>query len=64
LYDCDATLFLNVYSYLLFLGEGWLPLVASHLPHLRRLCLEGCDSVRDEYVEELVASVPELKVIK
>jgi len=30
LYDCDATVFLNVYSYLVFVGERWLALVPSH----------------------------------
>jgi len=38
--------------------------VPSCLPHLRRLCLGGCCAVWNEYVEELVAAVPELKVIK
>jgi hypothetical protein len=64
LYDCDATVLLNVYSYLLFVGEEWLALVPSHLPHLRQLCLKYCDNVCDEYVEELMAAVPELEVIK
>jgi len=44
-----------------FVGQGWLALVPSHLPHLRELYLEGCD-VCDKYIEELVAAVPELKV--
>jgi hypothetical protein len=64
LYDCDATILLSVYSYLVFVGEGYLALVPSHLPHLRVLCLSGCDYVCDKYVEELMAAVPELKVIK
>jgi len=62
-YDCDATVLLNVYSYLVFVGEGWLALVPSHLPHLRRLGLNYCYEVRAEYVDELVAAVPELEVI-
>jgi hypothetical protein len=62
--DFDATAFLNVYIYLVFVGEGYLALVPSHLPHLRRLCLVGCDNVCVKYVEELVAAVPELKVFK
>jgi len=53
----------NVYVFLLFVGNGWLTLVPSHLPHLRVLCLVDCDSVWDQYVEELVAAAPELKVI-
>jgi len=64
-YDCDAKVLLNVYSYLLFvIGNGWSDLVPSHLPHLRLLCLEGSYNVRDEYVEELVAALPDLKVFK
>jgi len=62
-YDCDATVLLNVHSYLVFVGEGWLALVPSHLPHLRRLGLNYCYEVRAEYVDELVAAVPELEVI-
>ena len=63
MYDCDATVLLGVYSYLVFVGNGWLGLLPSCLPHLRELCLEGCCSVCVQYVEDLVASVPELKVI-
>ena len=37
MYGCDATVLLNVYSYLVFVGEGWLALVPSCLPHLRVL---------------------------
>ena len=64
MYDCDAAVLLNVYIYLVFVGEGWLALLPSHLPHLRVLCLVFCDNVCDKYVEGLVAAVPELKVIK
>ena len=65
MYDCDdATVLLNVYSYLVFVGAGRLALVPSHLPHLRRLRLIGCVNVRHEYVEELVAAVPELEFVK
>ena len=63
MYDCDATVLLNVYTYLVFVGEGFLALVPSNLPHLRRLCLSSCYNVCDKYVEELVAAVPELEVI-
>jgi len=55
---------LNGYSYLVFEGEGWLELVPSHLPHLRLLCLQHCLNVCNKYVEELVATVPQLKIIK
>jgi hypothetical protein len=64
LYDRVATVLLNVYIYLVFVGEGYLALVSSHLPNLRVLGLKDCNNVRDEYVEELAAAVPELKVIK
>jgi len=45
-------------------GNGWLELVPSYLPHLRRLCLSGCSNVSDKYLEELAASVPDLEIIK
>jgi hypothetical protein len=64
MYDCDAaTVLLNVYIYLVFVGKGYFALVPSHLPHLRLLNLEQCDNVCDEYLEELVAALPELVVI-
>jgi hypothetical protein len=47
-----------------FVGEGYLALVSSCLPHLRKLVLVGCKNVCIKYVEELVAAVPELNVIK
>jgi hypothetical protein len=62
MYDGDAIFLLDVYVYLLFVGKRYLKLVPSHLPHLRELCLVGCDNVCDKYVEELVAAAPELKV--
>jgi hypothetical protein len=64
MYDCDETVLLNVYIHLVFVGEGWLALVPSHLPHLRVLWLVKCINVCDKYVEELVAAVPELEVIR
>ena len=64
MYDCDATVLLNVYIYLVFVGNGWLPLVPSCLPHLIELYLVGCDNVCDKYVQELVAAVPALMVMK
>jgi hypothetical protein len=62
LYICDATVFLNVYSCLVFLGEC-LALVPSHLPHLRKLGLQACHRICDKYVDELVTAVPELEFI-
>ena len=58
LYDCYATILMNVYIYLLFVGEGYLALVPSCLPHLRRLVLSHCKNVRNEYVFELEAAEP------
>ena len=60
---CDVTVLFNVYVFLLFVGNGWLTLVPSHLPHLRVLGLVNCDSVCDQYVEELVDAVLGLKII-
>jgi len=54
---------LNFTFCIVFLGE-FLVLVPSHLPHLRLLRLEHCNRLCDKYVEELLAAVPELKVIK
>ena len=61
-YDCDATLLLNVYIHLVFVGNGWLSLLPSCLPHLRELFLVGCNNVCDKYVEELAAAVPALHI--
>ena len=61
--DCDGTVLLNVYIYLVFAGNGYLTVLPSHLPHLRRLCLRDSYNVCDKYVAELVASAPELVVI-
>ena len=63
MYDCDAAVLLNVYIYLVFVGEGWLALLPSHLPHLRELGLVGCINVCEKYIEELMAAAPELKFI-
>jgi len=60
--DCDATVLLNVYVYLMFLGNGWLAVVPSNLPRLRRLCLEHCFYVCNKYVDELLAAAPEVKI--
>ena len=62
LYACDATVLFNVYIYLVFVGKGCLALVPLHLPHLRRLCLEYFGRGVHEYVEKLVAALPELEV--
>jgi hypothetical protein len=62
LYKCDATVLLDVYSYLVFVGEC-LALVPSHLPYLRKLGLQACHNMCDKYVDELVAAVRELEFI-
>jgi len=58
MYDCDATILLNVYIHLLFVGNGYAALVTSNLPCLTELSLRECENVRDEYVQELEAAVP------
>jgi hypothetical protein len=63
MYDCDATILLNVYIYLVFVGEGWLALVPSCLPDLRELRFLTCDKLCYKYVEELAEAVPDLKVM-
>ena len=63
LYDCDATELSIIYIYLVFVGNGWLALVPSHLPHLRELSLNCCRNVCDKYIKELVTAVPGLVVI-
>jgi hypothetical protein len=47
-----------------FVGEGWMAIVPSCLPSLKILCLKFCDNLCDNYVEELLAAVPELEVFK
>ena len=53
MYGCDATVLLNVYIHLVFLGNGYAALVPSNLPHLTLLSLMWCENVREEYVKEL-----------
>ena len=64
LYGCNARVLFNVYIYRVFVGEEYLALVPLFLPHLRELCLWACYSVVDKYVEELEATVPDLKITK
>ena len=47
----------------MFVGNEWLALVPSSLPHLRKLCFMACYNVVDKYVEDLMAAVPELDVL-
>ena len=53
MYDCDATVLLNVYIHLVFVGNGYVALVSSNLPCLRKLFLMGCTNVHSDYVKEL-----------
>jgi hypothetical protein len=62
-YNCDAIELLNVDIYLLILSEGWLELVPSHLPHLRLLDLWESRNVCHEYLTNLMAALPELRVM-
>jgi hypothetical protein len=62
LYDCVATVFLNVHFSGVFVGNGYL--VPSCLPQLRELFLEFSYGVHDEYVEVLKTALPELQIIK
>jgi len=64
MYDCDATVMLNVYIHLVFVGSGYATLVPSNLPRLGELALMGCENVRAEYVKELEAAAPKVKFIK
>jgi hypothetical protein len=64
LYESDPILLLNVYIYLVFVGNGWMALVPSRLPHLTRLFLEMCAALLPEYVQELMAAVPKLNISK
>ena len=63
MYDCDATVLLNVYVHLVFVGNGYVALVPSNLPRLRKLSFMGCDNVHDEYVTELKNVVPKVEFL-
>ena len=62
--DCDATVLLNVFIHLVFVGEGYVALVSSYLPRLRKFSLIKCDNLRGEYVTELEAAVTKVVFIK
>jgi hypothetical protein len=51
-----------MFTFIVFVGNGWLALVAAHLPYLKLLGLEGCDKKCDKYIAKLVAALPELLV--
>jgi hypothetical protein len=52
-----------VFTFVVFVGDGWMALVPAHLPHLRVLGLNVCRIVNEENIEQLVAAMPELVVI-
>jgi hypothetical protein len=51
------------FTFIVFVGDGWLALVPAHLPHLKLLSLKMCKNVSSEHIAEIVAAVPELLVI-
>jgi hypothetical protein len=53
-----------VFTFIVFVGNGWLALVPAHLPNLRMLCLQWCDGVPVVHIEELAAAAPQLLVVK
>jgi hypothetical protein len=52
-----------MFTFIVYIGNGWLELVSAHLSHLRLLSLEKCFGVCDKDVAALVADLPELVVI-
>jgi len=60
MYDCDATVMLNVYIHLVFVGNGYAALVPLNLPCLRELSLIRCKNVHAKCVKELEAAVPKV----
>jgi len=49
MYDCDATVLLNVYIHLVFVGIGYAALVTQNLTRLRELSFMECENVHAEY---------------
>jgi hypothetical protein len=52
-----------VFTFVVFVGDGWMALVPVHLPHLRLLDLHHCTNVPVSYITEILASVPKLLLI-
>jgi len=61
---CYATVLLNVSIYLVFVGNGWLSLVPSCLPHLRQLDLYRSYNMCYKSVQELENALPELNIME
>jgi hypothetical protein len=56
-------LYCVVFTFVVFVGDGWMTLVPAHLRHLRLLRLEECYEVLDSYITEILAAVPQLVLI-
>jgi hypothetical protein len=56
-------LYCLMFTFIVFVGNGWLALLPAHLPQLRLLDLELCCSVSDTDVEELVVALPQLVIL-
>jgi hypothetical protein len=56
-------LYCCVFTFIVFVGEEFLPLVPVHLPHLRVLGLDGCRNLDEEYINKLGAAIPEVLII-
>jgi hypothetical protein len=52
-----------VFTFIVFVGDESLSLVPAHLPHLRLLSLEDCESVYYNYIYLIMAALPELVVV-
>jgi hypothetical protein len=52
-----------VFIFIVFVGEGSMSLVPAQLQHLGVLSLEQCICVRAEYIDMIMAAVPELVVV-
>jgi hypothetical protein len=57
-------LYCCVFTFDVFVGDGWMALVPTRLPHLRALRLSSCHRVRHELLEQLVTAAPHLFIVK
>jgi hypothetical protein len=51
-----------VFTVIVFVGDGWLPLVRTCLPHLRRLYAVDCGIVLGQYEAGIEAAVPDVLI--
>jgi hypothetical protein len=56
-------LYCCVFTFIVFVGDGWMALVPTYLPHLKLMLLRHCVRVRDKYIEDILAAASELVVI-